>query len=68
MRACFLGQNVCTLGFGVAMVQSPPLEQAYEQPSNQPLETGHSPTPPHAENPMQNRMVRELQRRIAPLS
>ncbi len=23
MRACFLGQNICSLGFGVALVQSP---------------------------------------------
>ena len=27
MRACFLGRNVCALGFGVAMVQSLPLEE-----------------------------------------
>jgi hypothetical protein len=25
MRACFLGQNVCALGFGVATLQMPPL-------------------------------------------
>jgi hypothetical protein len=25
MRACFLGQNVCALGFGVAMLQTPPM-------------------------------------------
>ena len=25
MRACFLGQNVCALGYGVAMLQSPPM-------------------------------------------
>ena len=25
MRACFLGGNVCALGFGVAMVQTLPL-------------------------------------------
>jgi len=25
MRACFLGQNVCALGFGVATLQTPPL-------------------------------------------
>jgi hypothetical protein len=25
MRACFLGQNICTLGFGVATLQAPPL-------------------------------------------
>lgn len=26
MRACFLGQNVCALGFGVATLQMPKLE------------------------------------------
>jgi len=25
MRACFLGQNVCALGYGVATLQIPPL-------------------------------------------
>ena len=25
MRACFLGQNICALGFGVATLQTPPL-------------------------------------------
>jgi hypothetical protein len=72
MRACFLGQNVCALGFGVAIVQSPPLEQPwerlYELSETQPLEADSAGTPPHAENPMQNRMVRELRRRIVPLS
>lgn len=24
MRACFLGQNICALGFGVATLQTPP--------------------------------------------
>jgi hypothetical protein len=28
MRACFLGQNVCALGFGVAILQTPPLAPA----------------------------------------
>ncbi len=27
MRACFLGQHVCRLGFGIAMLQLPPIEQ-----------------------------------------
>jgi hypothetical protein len=26
MRACFLGQNVCALGYGVATLQIPPLQ------------------------------------------
>jgi hypothetical protein len=67
MRACFLGQNVCALGFGVAVVQSPPLEQPWEQPA-QPLELKDGSTPPQAENPLQNRMLRELLRRVVPLS
>jgi hypothetical protein len=25
MRACFLGQSICALGYGVATLQSPPL-------------------------------------------
>jgi hypothetical protein len=25
MRACFLGQNICALGNGIAMLQIPPL-------------------------------------------
>ena len=25
MRACFLGQNICSLGFGIATLQAPPL-------------------------------------------
>jgi hypothetical protein len=25
MRACFLGQNICALGNGIAVLQSPPL-------------------------------------------
>jgi hypothetical protein len=25
MRACFLGQNICSLGFGVATLRTPPL-------------------------------------------
>jgi len=35
MRACFLGQNICALGFGVATLQAPPLvmdEPAEETP------------------------------------
>jgi hypothetical protein len=25
MRACFLGQNVCALGYGVTVLQTPPI-------------------------------------------
>ncbi len=33
MRACFLGQNVTALGFGVAMLQTQPLPEP-ELPEN----------------------------------
>jgi hypothetical protein len=64
MRACFLGQNVCALGFGVAMVQTPPLEQTWEQPLQAPLSADRAAALPPMEMPRQNRMVRELQRRM----
>jgi len=32
MRACFLGQNICALGFGVATLQTPPLMSEPEGP------------------------------------
>jgi hypothetical protein len=57
MRACFLGQNVCALGFGVAMVQSPPLDEALE------ALVRDGPEIPPAEPIPENRMVRDLKRR-----
>jgi hypothetical protein len=49
MRACFLGQNVCALGFGVATLQTPPLihEPNAPEPDSQ---TGFAMdmTPPRA--------------------
>jgi hypothetical protein len=53
MRACFLGQNICALGFGVAMVQSPRLDEAGGVPAEDP-----SDIPPALEN----RMVWDLKR------
>ncbi len=46
MRACFLGQNICALGYGVAMLQTPKLtEPAGENPPvNRPSAT-RSPYP-----------------------
>lgn len=46
MRACFLGQNICALGYGVAMLQTPPLppgeppvdEMAANRPWDRPAE------------------------------
>ena len=32
MRACFLGQHVCALGFGIATLQLPPLPPPPEKP------------------------------------
>jgi hypothetical protein len=32
MRACFLGQNVCALGFGVATLQTPPMLEEPAKP------------------------------------
>jgi hypothetical protein len=37
MRACFLGQNICALGFGVATLQSPPL--LLDERTGEPLES-----------------------------
>jgi hypothetical protein len=33
MRACFLGQNICALGYGVAIVQTPPLNDSEDEKS-----------------------------------
>ena len=45
MRACFLGQNVTALGFGVAMLQTPPLPEP-EPPENPGKDAGDEPSPP----------------------
>jgi hypothetical protein len=55
MRACFLGQNVCTLGFGVAMVQTPPLHEPQEG------EVEIKPLAPD-DLPLENLMARDLKR------
>ena len=44
MRACFLGQNVTALGFGVAMLQTPPLTEP-EKPENPVPDAGDAPVP-----------------------
>jgi len=41
MRACFLGQNICGLGFGVATLRTPPLvmdQPAADLPSGRVLQ------------------------------
>jgi len=45
MRACFLGQNVTALGFGVAMLQTPPLPEP--EPAENPVrDAADDPAPP----------------------
>ncbi|HVV29040.1 MAG TPA: hypothetical protein VHC40_13850 [Rhizomicrobium sp.] len=38
MRACFLGRNICALGYGVAMLQTPPL--VVDEETGKPLDDG----------------------------
>jgi hypothetical protein len=54
MRACFLGENICTLGFGVAIVQTTPLKEP---------ETGEPVAASSPDWPLENLMARELRRR-----
>jgi hypothetical protein len=45
MRACFLGQNVAALGFGVAMLQTVPLPEP-EPPENPARDASDEPPAP----------------------
>jgi hypothetical protein len=47
MRACFLGQNVTVLGFGVAMLQTPPLP-APDPPESPVKDAGDQASAPEA--------------------
>ncbi|HEY0266036.1 MAG TPA: hypothetical protein VGC16_04745 [Rhizomicrobium sp.] len=58
MRACFLGQNICALGFGVATLQTPPL-LLDEQ-------TGKPVTAPIAENDEHVRLAEDKAGRLEP--
>lgn len=49
MRACFLGQNVTALGFGVAMLQTARLPEP-EQPENPVRDANDDPAVPKSEN------------------
>ena len=40
MRACFLGQNICNLGYGVAILQAPRL--VMDEPAPAPAEADRS--------------------------
>jgi hypothetical protein len=57
MRACFLGQNVCALGYGVAMLQTLPAE---EKPNPEAAPPAEPPTEPHL--PFPNRMFEDFKR------
>ena len=61
MRVCFLGQNVCALGFGVAMVQTYPLPEPGPLHAPPPGETEGVRPPP--DYPLENLMARDLKRR-----
>ena len=61
MRACFLGQNVCALGYGVAMVQTPPLVEDEDHSARRSGATG-SRTRRH--RPPPNRMFEHLRRHL----
>lgn len=61
MRACFLGQNVCALGYGVATLQTPPLQDEdtgkpqeaageHRKPARRRPGTGVAPQSPQVEN------------------
>jgi hypothetical protein len=50
MRACFLGQNVTALGFGVAMLQTPPLPEP-EHPQFMPDQSMPDAAPQKASKP-----------------
>ena len=53
MRACFLGQNVTALGFGVALLQTPPLPEPEPQQKADavPQKAPKPPEPAAAEAP-----------------
>lgn len=56
MRACFLGQNVTALGFGVAMLQTPPLPEPElsENPARDPSNEPPAPASPATDLPKRN--------------
>jgi hypothetical protein len=61
MRACFLGQNVCALGYGVAMIQTLPGE---EKPAEKPLVEIFPTAEALPHDPPPNRMFAELNRQL----
>jgi hypothetical protein len=55
LRACFLAQNVCALGYGVAMIQTPALAAPPKPVANDSLA-------PKEVSPLPNRMLAEFRR------
>jgi hypothetical protein len=66
MRACFLGQSVTALGFGVATLQTPPL--VLDEETGKPLQE-HADTPAQADDkrPAGHYDLAPLRARIRPL-
>jgi hypothetical protein len=61
MRACFLGQSVCALGYGVAMIQTLPAEEKLPPEACPPaLLPVKSPMGP--QTPIPNRMFEDFKR------
>lgn len=60
MRACFLGQNICALGFGVATLQTPrqPVDEQTDKPVDEPARDQNStPLPPPPSPPVVHNTV-----------
>jgi hypothetical protein len=63
MRACFLGENICALGFGVAIMQTPSLREpeAGEREVGEPIGDPKASFP--ADLALENPMTREWRRK-----
>jgi hypothetical protein len=64
MRACFLGQNICNLGYGVATLQAPPLvmDQPVRLLSEAEKHVSHGPGMGILDAPIGSRPVANSQR------
>ena len=62
MRACFLGQSVCALGYGVAMIQTLPAEEKPVPETCPTAELAPSELPKGPQNPIPNRMFEDFKR------
>lgn len=50
MRACFLGQNVCALGNGIAILQTPRVEDVPDKVDEEEAHEHLEPPAPHSSN------------------